>query len=768
MATKDRTALKNDFANGKYATGEKFADLIDSMKVVQLPVVDPQALGTSLSFIDSISQDADGKITVTKKTVQPTMGSFRFVANDATAEAALTTYGATYSSAISGVSPSADTTGVILLMNDDDTTPTKTMMIATQSDGNNGYQFVYVGDIDNAVPSGVLTQGDIADNLNTDDATKVLSAKRGKIIGDEVFGYNEEVEQAITEGIIDGAYYSTHSDQMPNGYTSNSNTTKDSCLRLQVAEGDKFKLSTKGNNDYVRGWVFADSGRNKILQDPNATTSTVYTDVLLTAPQGAYYLYINTTDKANYPISLKKIIIIHQDGLSDKVGGLQEDMVSVQGDVVGLEEDVIRLDNSNQYSKAVEGVEYVGDYLHNADVKNIIKSVCLVKYSEDYVIPDNLYIRILQNNSTQFRMVVYDEENNAVFTSITYPTRPKITQKAIVPLIGDPSSTYYKKAILLITLDFTVYTEDLFWGSPSSGVLTENKIDVWFDATKLNQKPLDDSTINQQVVTLSNPWKGKTVVAFGDSITEYKDDLELGYCDYAQMMSGANIINVAVGGTRFYQRTTPNINPTSSNEGYAGMDIINMVRAAANLNFDGSNTYREIVEACCNYIKNNAGDDNTLQIERLFAVDWTKVDAVTFLGGANDWGSGGLGTSGTKNDNTTLGAINLIIDTLLTAYPWLKIYWFTLTPRYVSNVRDSEHWSDNYSYYGITAKQFAEAVFNEVTLNKIPICDLYNTLGWNQYNFSQYFRDNDGVHPYKGFNFIAKKYVGFISSMGTL
>lgn len=69
MATKNRTSLKNDFANGKYATGEKFADLIDSMKVVQLPVVDPQALGTSLSFIDSISQDADGKITATKKTL---------------------------------------------------------------------------------------------------------------------------------------------------------------------------------------------------------------------------------------------------------------------------------------------------------------------------------------------------------------------------------------------------------------------------------------------------------------------------------------------------------------------------------------------------------------------------------------------------------------------------------------------------------------------------------------------------------------------------
>ena len=67
MATREE--LKQVFANGQMATGEKFANLIDSMKVVQLPVVDPQALGTSLTFIDSITQDADGKITATKKNV---------------------------------------------------------------------------------------------------------------------------------------------------------------------------------------------------------------------------------------------------------------------------------------------------------------------------------------------------------------------------------------------------------------------------------------------------------------------------------------------------------------------------------------------------------------------------------------------------------------------------------------------------------------------------------------------------------------------------
>jgi hypothetical protein len=67
MATREQ--LIEDFADHKYATGEKFERLINSMKVVQDPVVDPAASGTSLSFIDSISQDADGKITATKKTL---------------------------------------------------------------------------------------------------------------------------------------------------------------------------------------------------------------------------------------------------------------------------------------------------------------------------------------------------------------------------------------------------------------------------------------------------------------------------------------------------------------------------------------------------------------------------------------------------------------------------------------------------------------------------------------------------------------------------
>ena len=69
MSAKTRGQLYSDFSNNQTATGEKFADLIDSFKMVQSAVSDPAASGTSITFIATISQDTNGVINVTKKTV---------------------------------------------------------------------------------------------------------------------------------------------------------------------------------------------------------------------------------------------------------------------------------------------------------------------------------------------------------------------------------------------------------------------------------------------------------------------------------------------------------------------------------------------------------------------------------------------------------------------------------------------------------------------------------------------------------------------------
>lgn len=69
MSVKTKEQLKKDFSDNQTATGAKFADLIESLKAVQSAVSDPSASGTSITFIATISQDTNGEITVTKKTV---------------------------------------------------------------------------------------------------------------------------------------------------------------------------------------------------------------------------------------------------------------------------------------------------------------------------------------------------------------------------------------------------------------------------------------------------------------------------------------------------------------------------------------------------------------------------------------------------------------------------------------------------------------------------------------------------------------------------
>ena len=69
MAQKTKQQLKDTLVNGHLVTGGDFTDLVDSLKGLQSPVSSPSASGNATAFIDSISQDAEGNITATKKNV---------------------------------------------------------------------------------------------------------------------------------------------------------------------------------------------------------------------------------------------------------------------------------------------------------------------------------------------------------------------------------------------------------------------------------------------------------------------------------------------------------------------------------------------------------------------------------------------------------------------------------------------------------------------------------------------------------------------------
>ena len=69
MAQKTKQQLKDTLVNGHLVTGGDFTDLVDSLKGLQSPVSSPSTSGNATAFIDSISQDAEGNITATKKNV---------------------------------------------------------------------------------------------------------------------------------------------------------------------------------------------------------------------------------------------------------------------------------------------------------------------------------------------------------------------------------------------------------------------------------------------------------------------------------------------------------------------------------------------------------------------------------------------------------------------------------------------------------------------------------------------------------------------------
>ena len=304
--------------------------------------------------------------------------------------------------------------------------------------------------------------------------------------------------------------------------------------------------------------------------------------------------------------------------------------------------------------------------------------------------------------------------------------------------------------------------------------------------------------------------KGKKIVCLGDSITEFKGPDGKNYASHLASMSGAEVIAAGIGGTQLRQRTQPVLNPTNASQAYAGVDIINMVNAACGIMFDSEHSFADVVLNAAEYLRDNVSDNNMAIINRFLAIDWQTIDYVTIFAGTNDWTgstSTNEGISGSDDINTTLGAINKIIEILLTTYPHLHVYWFTPILRvqvpdfsttksynvddvckhstkyykFISNhqgawddsdvveitvyeARKPEYFSDIKTYNNKTLKQFAQDIYNEVKLNHITACDLYNNLGWNRYNFSQYFDDTDGTHPYRGFKDLAEHIYKFIYS----
>ena len=282
-----------------------------------------------------------------------------------------------------------------------------------------------------------------------------------------------------------------------------------------------------------------------------------------------------------------------------------------------------------------------------------------------------------------------------------------------------------------------------------------------------------DILVERLDTTLVKNSTNRTIMVFGDSLSEkdahngmvgQRDDMR--WSDWLRCFNpGITVHNLAIGGTRYSRRASLSTTP-SSLQALAAIDIVTLVNGIC----DNDYSY---LDPAVERLKNVDGEDiPEIVVGRAKAVHTAGFDKITdivLMAGGNDWFSGQnkegggqnratLGTVDSTDDTTILGALNVIINKLATTMPQAKIYIATQPPIYRYDNRTEGNWCDNW-HDSNTGLSFAD-IFDGIRLVAkkwhLPIIDIYENVGWNQLNFSNYFIDRDSHHPLKGLRRIAE------------
>lgn len=267
------------------------------------------------------------------------------------------------------------------------------------------------------------------------------------------------------------------------------------------------------------------------------------------------------------------------------------------------------------------------------------------------------------------------------------------------------------------------------------------------------------SLVLQHLNKIDSKLYGKNIVCFGDSITEFKDSSGKGYCDYLSELTGANVFNGGIGGARLAQRYSLRENEIidTVEKAYAALDVCNIVNSWV------LNSWDKINEAN-DYLTINQGDNNSLSIENLKSINPSNADIVVIFAGTNDYtGNSTIGETNDESKETMYGALNNMIKNLVITNNKIQIFIFTPIVRWFNNVRTEDNWSDNYIRNdGKKLPDMEDIIKIAANNNHVNCCSWYWTFGCNKFNFSNFFPDNDGTHPTKSFQYMAKKIKKFI------
>ena len=225
--------------------------------------------------------------------------------------------------------------------------------------------------------------------------------------------------------------------------------------------------------------------------------------------------------------------------------------------------------------------------------------------------------------------------------------------------------------------------------------------------------------------------KEKVIVNFGDSIfgnSKYPYDISTMLAE----ITGATVHNCGFGGCRMATHST----------GYNDFSMYSLANAIVAGDFS-------VQEASASSVSiQNVAD----RVALLKTLDFNNVDIITIAYGTNDF-TGGKPLDSETNvlDTTTFGgALRYSIETLLTAFPHLKIFVCTPTWRFWLTDGAYDYNSDTYTNsMNNKLTDFVEKTKEICKEYHIPCIDNYYELGFNKFNRSRYFSATDGTHPIK-------------------
>lgn len=315
----------------------------------------------------------------------------------------------------------------------------------------------------------------------------------------------------------------------------------------------------------------------------------------------------------------------------------------------------------------------------------------------------------------------------------------------------------FKLSVLAFGRDWLVQIAYALWWNNESyirigwrreGYNFSENLDVEWQPWEKELKSSDLETalnnVNSRIDSISDNQSnyGYTIVNMGDSIFgNYYDDTSISH--QLSLLTGATVYNCAFGGCQLTDR---------SDDPWRNFSMCNLADAIATGDFSAQTNAATHADVPAYFVDH---------VNALKNIDFSTVDVMTIAYGTNDFTfddeiHDGEDTTGDKNRFKS--ALRYSLNTIGAAFPNIRFLICTPMWRCWFSNGVFQYDSDTYKPYTYYLIEYVNALKEVANEYHLPVCDYYNEMGLNKYNWPVFFTNTDGTHPHaSGRALMAKK-----------